>query len=149
MIMAIILPGAPGGEARGKVGGVVFSRNSYGAYVRERVNPVNPNSDRQISQRLIMKNLSQRWANDLGQSQRDSWNEFAAQITVKNSLGLDIHLSGFNHYIRQNSVLQQALVAIVDDPPAQMTLPEPPSNISIYPTDDGAVSVGFANTDEW
>lgn len=60
-------------DARGKLGGQVFSKNRSGAYVRTKVTPVNPQTTFQQSNRSLLGSLSSGWSN-LTQVQRNSWN---------------------------------------------------------------------------
>jgi len=106
------------GEIRGSVGGNVYSRNRFGPYVRNRAVPVNPQSSRQTIIRSIFANLALRWRESLNQDQRDQWDVYGDNVLVKNRLGLDIKLTGFNHYIRSNSIRQLNGLSIVDDGPA-------------------------------
>ena len=60
-------------DARGKLGGQVFSKNRSGAYVRTKVTPVNPRTDLQQSNRSLLGSLSSAWSN-LTETQRSAWN---------------------------------------------------------------------------
>ena len=71
-------------DARGKLGGHVFSKNRAGAYVRTKVSPVNPRTDAQQFSRSVLGTLSIGW-NALTDEQRASWNG-----GVENWQGTDI-----------------------------------------------------------
>ena len=60
-------------DARGKLGGQVFSKNRSGAYVRTKVTPVNPRTAAQPLSRSILGTLSASWSG-LTEVQRRSWN---------------------------------------------------------------------------
>lgn len=60
-------------DARGKLGGQVFSKNRSGAYVRTKVTPVNPRTSFQQANRALLGSLSSSWS-FLTEQQRESWN---------------------------------------------------------------------------
>ena len=72
IIMAKVIFGGGISSISGSIAGQVFSRNSNGAYIRNRAVPVNPNTDKQKDQRDSFRNLSQAWRN-LTDVQRASW----------------------------------------------------------------------------
>ena len=108
----------------GSIGGTTYSHNRYGQYMRGRVVPVNPNSERQDAVRAVFADLAQRWLSTLTTAQRAAWNNYGANVAVKDKLGQDIYLSGLNHYIRSNTALIQAGLTRVDIGPTVFTLPE-------------------------
>lgn len=120
---AIFSPAGGVGAISGSVGGNVFSHNRFGQYIRLRSIPVNPQSDRQNKVRASIASLSAAWSNVLTQLQRDAWELYAANISRTNAVGGAIKLTGFNHYIRSNSVLVQSDYPEVDDGPTVLTLP--------------------------
>ena len=121
--MALIKFGGGILEMRGSIGGNVFSRNRYGSYVRQRTTPVNPNSARQQAVRNYLTSLVEHWRATLTQNQRDAWAVYADAISVANSLGEQIKLSGYNHYIRSNSAILNVGGTRVDEAPVDLTLP--------------------------
>lgn len=110
-------------DARGSIGGMTFSRNRFGNYVRARTTPVNPNTGRQNAIRSAVSSLAQQWSNILTQTQRDEWEVYADAITRSNKLGQQIKLTGFNMFIRSNSVRLQDGNPVVLDGPSTLTLP--------------------------
>ena len=64
------------GELRGKMGGLVFSRNKAGAYIRALVTPVNPQTVRQQTARYRFGNASILFQN-LSAAAKDCWEVFA------------------------------------------------------------------------
>lgn len=109
----------PEGQQRsGSSGGTVFSHNRYGAYVRPRSIPVNPNTDRQVAVRNAMRALTIAWANTLSQAQRDSWNAYAATVGWVNKFGDPVNLTGLAHYVRSNTPRVQNAIPRIDAAPA-------------------------------
>lgn len=95
----------PEGQQRsGSTGGTTFSHNRFGAYIRPRTVPVNPNTDRQVAVRNAVRSLSIAWENTLTQAQRDAWNTYGANVSWLNRLGDPVNLTGLNHYIRSNTI---------------------------------------------
>ena len=121
--MAIFRPAGGVGAISGSVGGITFSHNRFGQYIRLRSTPVNPATDRQGKIRVSVQDLAQRWSDELTQNQRDQWAVYAAAIVRKNAVGGVIKLTGFNHYIRSNSIRLQNDDNTIGDGPVELTLP--------------------------
>lgn len=118
--MAKIKFGALAEDARGKIAGVVYSRNQFGAYIREKVSPVQPSTVRQTEVRETLTALSKRWFDTLTDAQRLAWIAFAKVTPVPDVFGNPNLLTGLNAYIRLNGVLRNAGEAIIDTPPADL-----------------------------
>ncbi len=121
--MAVIQLGGGILDARGSIGGQVFSRNRSGNYIRARITPVNPRSARQNVIRAVVQFLAAAWSTVLTQTQRDAWEVYADNIVRQNKLGAQIKLTGFNHYIRSNAPRLQSANPRVDAGPVNLTLP--------------------------
>lgn len=103
-------------EARGKIGGTVFSRNTFGAYIRARVTPVNPATTAQALVRTQLTSLAQSWRG-LTQAQRDAWNQGVVTFTHTDIFGDNVPLTGFNLFMQLNRNLLAAGQATIDDIP--------------------------------
>ena len=137
-------------DASGSVGGQTHARNRFGPYVRARTKPVNPNTARQQAVRAAIANLADRWSQILTAAQRVAWNLYANSVVMKNRLGQDIHLTGFNHYIRSNSLLIQVGGTLVDDGPTVFELPTKDPTLAITASEGTQlVSVAFDDTMAW
>lgn len=99
--MALIKFGAGISEMRGKEGGVIYSRNAYGSYIKSKVSPVNPQSNTQQLQRQQMGNLSQAWAG-LTAEQKAGWVNLGSQVTRVNRFGDTTYYTGFAMFMRLN-----------------------------------------------
>ncbi len=110
-------------QMSGSIGGDTFARNRYGNYVRARTKPINPNTARQITVRTSMAFLTQRWSATLTAAQRTAWNLYGSSVTMKNKLGENTFLTGFNHYIRSNMIRKQTSTALIDAGPTVFELP--------------------------
>jgi len=110
-------------DARGSVGGQTHSRNRFGNYVRSRTTPVNPQSSRQNLIRAAVAALAPQWSNVLSQAQRDSWEVYGDAITRTNKLGQQIKLTGFNMFVRSNTIRLQSADSVILPGPTTLTLP--------------------------
>lgn len=110
-------------QMSGSIGGTVFARNRSGNYARARTTPVNPNTDRQDAVRSAIAFLSDRWAAVLTAPQRAAWNLYGDSVNMKNRLGEVIHLSGYNHYIRSNTIAKLVPYPLIDAGPVVFELP--------------------------
>lgn len=148
--MANILYGGGIADMRGSIGGIVYSRNRYGSYARNRTKPVNPNSERQQAVRNIMGFLVNAWARILTQANRNKWSVYAAAVSFVNSLGQTITLTGFNHFIRSNMARQNNGLSLVEDGPGVLILPPTDADFAVTASEGSQqVSVVFDDTQPW
>lgn len=96
------------GEMRGKIGGVVWSRNKGGQYARLRSTPTNPNTARQQATRNYVGWCSTNWGATLTEAQREQWREWAEMNSWTNTLGITIFLTALDWYVMVNSRLLDA-----------------------------------------
>lgn len=94
-------------DARGKLGGQVFSKNRSGAYVRTKVTPVNPRTADQQSNRSLLGSLSANWSG-LSDAQRSAWNGAVDSFQKTNVFGDLTKPTGKNLFTSLNKVLLQA-----------------------------------------
>lgn len=73
-------------EIRGSVGGSVYSRTHAGAIVRNRIVPVNPNTQAQDDIRALFALVAANYTN-LNAGQRQAWQDFADLVNVSNIFG--------------------------------------------------------------
>lgn len=88
-------------DARGKIGGQVFSKNRGGAYVRTKVTPANGQTARQSFVRQLLGAISQSWSG-LTQSARDSFDGAVAQWSKTDIFGDIRNPTGKNLFTRLN-----------------------------------------------
>jgi len=149
-IMALIKFGGGITEMRGSIAGNVFSKNRYGNYVRSRTVPVNPNTARQQLVRAALSTYTTRWAQTLTAGQRTAWNLYGSSVVMTNKLGESINLSGYNHYIRTNSILALGGVAAIDDGPTVFELPEADPTFAVAISEaTQLITVTFDDTADW
>jgi hypothetical protein len=138
------------GEGSGSMGGTTYSHNRYGQYMRNRRVPVNPNTALQDAVRTVFADLAQRWNSTLLTAQRSAWNNYAANVAVKDKLGQDIYLTGLNHYLRSNCALIQGGLTRVDDGPVIFTLPDTdPAFVVTASEETQLLSIAFNEDLDW
>jgi len=135
--MAIFLPGPAIAEARGSVGGTCFSRNTHGAYMRNKVKPVNPNTARQVAVRVMLEQLQAIWRDVFDSNDRQGWTDFAAATPMPNALGQQTIMSGINMYIRTNVAYMTAGGTRIDAAPPIGGMAEFPDIVIEGDTTDG------------
>lgn len=110
-------------QMSGSIAGDTFARNRYGNYARARTKPTNPNTAAQVEVRSAMAFLTARWSQTLTGAQRTAWNLYGTSVTMKNRLGENIFLTGFNHYIRSNLEYKRIFGAQIDNGPTVFEIP--------------------------
>lgn len=113
--------------ARGTIGGIIFTANKAGPFARIWSKGANPRTALQSNQRGRLGSLATNWRT-LTAAQQLDWDDYAddpAQV-LKNSLGLDYFISGFNWYVRINTQLEIAGAARRVDAPT-LTRPIAPT----------------------
>lgn len=121
--MALVKLGGLAQDVRGSMNGTTFSRNRGGAYVRQKVSPVQPVSEYSSRARGFFSTLSQRWATGLTDPQRQAWGTFASTHTYVNVFGDAITLSGIAMYQAVNRAILQIGKPYLDDPPTDFSAP--------------------------
>lgn len=148
--MALIKYGPNISNMSGAMGGSVYSRNRYGAYIRNRTKPVNPNSLRQSVVRNIMADLAQLWNSTLTAGERNQWTEYGNNVPLVNKLGDTFFATGLNHYIRSNVPRIQAGLDRVDAGPVIFTLPGTDPTVTIAASEaTQQIAVTFDDTLDW
>jgi len=112
-------------DVRNKQGGTVFSKVRFGAINRRKVSPVQPRTPFQTTVRALFTLLSQRWATQLTAVQRAGWIALAQAHPRSDVFGNQIILTGLQMYQSLNRNLQTISVAIIDDPPASLSVGAP------------------------
>ncbi len=148
--MALIKHGPVVAGISGSIGGTTFARNRYGAYMRNRTKPINPNTASQQVVRATMAFLTDRWSQTLTAAQRTAWNLYGASVVMLNRLGENINLTGFNHYIRSNSILKRSGRTLVDAGPTIFEVPQADPTLSITASEaTQQITVTFDDTLAW
>jgi len=101
--MAILTFQAPVAGLRGKVGGLIYSANKSGPYIKPWGRGSNPRSLLQTAHRATLVRFSQAWR-DLTSGERAGWDTYAALPAQDktNTLGEVYSASGFNWFVEIN-----------------------------------------------
>lgn len=110
-------------DARGKLGGQVFSKNRSGAYVRTKVTPVNGQTTAQTGVRSIFGAISQQWSG-LTQPQRDAFDGAVEDWARTDIFGDLKNPTGKNLYQRLNNQLIVAGLSPITAPPLKLEMPD-------------------------
>lgn len=104
-------------DARGSVGPLTFSRNSYGQICRGRICPVNPLSFSQTEFRQeVWGNVMFNWCN-LSLANQNKWQEFSQDFYSRNSLGQQTRLNPRDWFFKFNLPLQRHYSISLTNPP--------------------------------
>lgn len=109
-------------DARGKLGGHVFTKAKSGATIRTKVSPLNPKTSAQSEARSALGANSQAWRT-LSETQRLAWNSAAQEVSKTNAFGDTYFPSGKNYFTAVNNNLRNVGGQILVDPPALVQMP--------------------------
>ena len=127
--MKIVWSGVGITDGRNKFGGSVASRNTFGAYIRNRVTPVNRDTPAQATVRAIFADIAQAW-NALTEEERTQWNEAVPNFQHTDVFGNTITPTGFNLHQQLNLNLQAIELPVITSPPAPAD-PQSLTNLSL------------------
>lgn len=151
--MAVVRLGGGVAAASGSAGGIVFSRNRSGPYIRNRSMPVNPGSVFQQNVRFALASLSARWVEVLTAAQRASWEQYALQVPLPGPLGDPRNVGGIGMFQRSNTprvAFPDPTPTNIDDAPTLFDLgtftPITPATAS---ESTQQITILFTNTDDW
>jgi hypothetical protein len=102
----------------GKLGGTVAARNRGGAYLRNKVTPINPSTSYQQNARGILGSLSTQWS-QLTDAQRLSFNNAVADFARTDIFGDIRNPSGQNLFVKLNTNLINTNQAQITTAPAK------------------------------
>lgn len=135
-------------ELRGSINGTVFSRNRYGAYARNRTNPVNPNTVSQQVARAALANTAQQWR-ELTDGERLLWKNYADASPVTNRLGESIILSPIAMFNKLNGFRTFVGDARETSPPILTGMAESIAVTGITIADDGSAAPNTLKVDAY
>lgn len=136
-------------EASGRVGGLIFSHNAGGPYIRAAGTVTNPNTPQQTAIRDILSQLASLWVSTLTEAQRDAWALYAENVSLINRLGSPINVAGLNQYVRSNVPIIQSGFARQDAAPTIFDLGDFTAP-GVQGQEAGQdLSVLFTDTDDW
>jgi hypothetical protein len=115
--MAKVNFGTLANDVRGKIAGIVYSKNKSGAYTRTKVTPANPRSAFQQAVRAAFGTLAQQWSTMLTEGERAAWAAYSVSYPRRNVFGNSLTLNGLNTFVGMGAVLNQLGLPPAATPP--------------------------------
>jgi len=112
----ILISGLPS-DARGKIGGFVFSRNASGTYIRTKVSPVQPRTPAQLAVREAVTWCAQYWRDVMTPAMRLAWEMYAKTTPLPDVFGKRLPRKGLAMFLRYNSFLRRCGITPVTTAP--------------------------------
>lgn len=131
--MAKVKFGGGVAEIRGTVNGAIFSRNPSGAYIRNYVTPVQPESIAQIANRTRFKQTSAEWAS-ITQTEQEAWR--GVSYMTADNIGNQIRISGYQAFMQLNKMRSLIGESILTLPPTDTQPENPFSGITLNMADE-------------
>ena len=128
-------------DARGKLGGQVFSKNRSGAYVRTKVTPSNARSARQTFIRATLSRISANWST-LTKEQREGFNSAVEQWQSTNIFGDVVKPTGKTLFVKLNINLANTQQAEINAVPEKSEMPQ--LVLTSVENDGGLISLNFS-----
>jgi hypothetical protein len=139
--MARILYGNVLAEARGKLGGIVYSVNTGGQYTRTKVSGVQPRTEAQLAQRSQLAHIAKLWAT-IPEPARLAWKFWASQQRHRTRLGMTSAPTAQQEFQRLNMALAAIDAPLRLDPPTTLDPPEI-AQVQLLPTLDGGINFAW------
>ena len=119
-------------DFRGKIGGVVGSKNGSGNFARKSNIPVDHFTPIQSTKRVLLAYLAQLWRT-VGRSEIVAWNQYAALFPRTDKLKKIYYLSGFQFFMYLNLALANQNITPIKIAPFPPVDPLPNlSDVTIY-----------------
>ncbi|KKN12154.1 hypothetical protein LCGC14_1019340 [marine sediment metagenome] len=115
--MALVRAGALVGQISGSIGSNTFSRNRYGAYVRNRTVPITSTTQAALEAKNRLTAASQAWG-ALTSTQHLNWETWAQNNPITNRLGEARVLQGNAAYVELNTRILRLAGAQISEPPS-------------------------------
>jgi len=109
-------------DGRGKIGGQIASKNRSGAYMKNKVTPINPRSQAQILVRSYLAAASSAWGS-LDQSLRSAFDSAVNDWTSTNIFGDSVKPTGKNLFSALGINLLSIGEAMPTSVPAKVAIP--------------------------
>jgi len=132
-------------DGRGKIGGQVVSKNRSGAYMKNKVTPINPRSQAQVLVRSYLAAASSAWGS-LDQSLRSAFDSAVNDWTSTNIFGDSVKPTGKNLFAALAINLQSVDEAMPTAVPAKVAIPALGLQTAIFDLADETII--FTSTNE-
>jgi hypothetical protein len=120
--MAKTLLGAIAAQISGSVGGITYSRNRYGTYIRRRAHPTVSQTTYATGAKSRLGAMSRLWS-ERTDAERNAWNNWAANNPVTDKMGQKQVLAGNAAYMMLNGRLAAAGQTLLLTPPIGFSPP--------------------------
>jgi hypothetical protein len=130
-------------EIRGKIGGTVFSRNRAGAYIREKVTPINPQSSSQTEVRGFFAQVAQAWRG-LTDAQRLQWKTAVSNFKGTNIFGDVKTLTGSQLHQKLNLNILNIGGSEITTPPLPSSVPAMESMSAVADNSDNTLVITYS-----
>jgi len=137
--MAIARLGSIVGGISGTLSGTCFANTSAGLVLKQALRRVDHATEAQLEKRADFMGVKRKWQ-ELTDEQRDAWHTNAKAYTFKNRLGKPTYFSGFQWFVKLNSMYTPVSAYEYDDPPLFIAT-APITDFGILAKDDGIVQV--------
>lgn len=134
-------------EASGSLGGTTVGKGRQGTFGRVKVKPINPRTNKQISQQARFSSRSSAFRG-LDQSEQDAWIAAAAsgEWPQKTALAKTYNPTGAQLFNRVNLVILQAGGSTTDVPPTKVALSQVLTGALTAAAGTPALSLTFTGT---
>lgn len=102
-------------EINGSIGGTTMQRNRYGFTIKQKPSQVRPSKIGQIQAQTRVSQTQSAWFS-LTDSQRSSWNLYAASFPVATRLDSTAFLNGYNLFCKYHMIRFLSTTTILTDP---------------------------------
>lgn len=126
------VPSALIGRLSRSAGSTTAGHNRFGAYLRNRVIPTNPNTTKQSDVRSNLGTLSSGWR-ALTEAKRLAWTALGASMTRTDSLGETYTLTGQQCYVSLNRNLNTVGGTAITDAPL-LSVPASLTSVTVTAT---------------
>lgn len=118
-------------QGSGSLGGMTFSHNRGGLYIRARSIPVNTATARRTAIKSAFSQVVAAWTGTLTALQRGDWQSYADATPVPDAFGDPQTLTGQAMFVRNNVPRIQAGLTLAADAPATPGLGPAPSKFTV------------------
>jgi len=130
--MAKVLDPLHSGEARGRLGGLVYNTSRGNKYVKQFTSPTRRRTAAQMLVRAVLSTCSRAWQL-LSTANRTAWAAWAAAHPRVDWTGSSVSWTGSNAYVALTTLLLKHGFSAVDTPPAVAG----PASLAVFAAADG------------
>ena len=103
--------------ASGRIGGMVFSRNGSGPFVKTLALPRRQPTSTQSGARALWNSVAHSWRDTLATTDKTAWDAYALTIAFQNPFGQQDIVNGYAAFMRTNILLARNFQPLQELPP--------------------------------